>query len=572
MLSFLLAACFCNIHREKCGVNIDGHYWDFTALSKGLGLMSIPEGNEVYYFRLCDVLERSDLPSYATFENDMSVMMCNGRECDPAVSLQSFDWKLLIPDNPGAGVIYHADGEPFQTNNVWTTFDIDVNLDCDPSSTSEDPDYTVTVTNRSNEISMRMHIKTYHACPKTTPSPSPTPEWIPDCNYKFKFYSIVSMGVFIDFHAMNGGPGGIRNDMQAGPLQRTLFFQPCERMECPWGYKCDTDGYSSVWLCDPVDKDCESYGLIESPGNLNASFYWNKVDFDSAITTLTYKNDQTKRTTTLNITCNPFYEMDHFEFRPLFNIVGGDLTLTALAADACPTFSPTPIPAPEGMCVFRALNDILNLSTYDAPDSSGWSQTVTINGDPDNVATLYVQPCDGMACPTDHDCEGDDHATVWLCTNKDCKAYGLLANNMSARVSNDPVGISVNYKGDRKRQANIIYTYDEHATATSPVLPTDVTLQNTLVLNFVVGTNHFKNAASRGLSGGAIFLIVFFVGIFVYILATVLINYALKREWGFPHKDFWLEVAVCIKWGAVFAFTCGKVNLGASTEVKYDAI
>ena len=570
MLAFFVSLCLSHIHREKCGVNIDGYVWDMTELSKDLGLMRIPEGDDTYYFRLCDVLQRSDLPSYGAFEDDMSIMMCNGRECDPVVSLQAFDWKFIYADEPDLGVIYHADGEPFQVNNVWTTFDIDVNIECEP--TSQKPAYTVSMINMSNELSMRIGIKTTHGCPKKQNPPTPTPEWIPDCKIAKKFVSVVSMGVFMDFHAMNGGPGGIRSDVMAGSFQQVLFFQPCERMKCPWGYKCDTMEYSSVWLCRTDDKSCDSYGLIDAPGNLNASVYWEMpMDFDKAITTVTYNNTGNKRSAVLNITCNPFYEMDHFEFRPLVEVSpsNNELRMTALAADACATFSPTPIPAPEGMCILRALNDVLNLKDYNTVKSMGWSQKVTVNGDKSQVSTLYVQPCDGMPCPDGFDCEGDDHATVWLCSGDDCKAYGLLANNLTARVSTNPRGIRVNYKGDRKRQANIIYTYDKNANSTHPVLPTDVTLENTLILNIVVGTSHFHEKA--GVSGGAIFLIIFFVGIFAYVLGTVLFHYWRHREWAAPHKEFWLEVAVCIKWGAVFIFTCNS-NLGHPTEVKYDAI
>ena len=419
-----------------------------------------------------------------------------------------------------------------------------------------------------------MRLENSFGCPTraSVPTPTPTP-WPPKCRYIDRYTIAPAFGVDIDLAYLNGGPYGIRVPVTWKGKEHVIFFQPCERMSCPVGFTCPTDTWSSVWFCEKDGaRTCDSHGLVNAQNTYISLI--DPLDETWGFKLDIFHGTERDKNTTLYLKCNSIWPEGHIKFTS--EVIKDDMSivLNGTTKEACPTALPTPAPpTPGGNCSWADISErgeSVAISFSDLNNgTSGWLADVNIQMYP-TMNKLMYQPCGGMYCPDDTFCDGDEDATVWLCSGDDCKAYGLLANNLTARVSTNPRGISVNYKGDRKRQANIIYTYDKNANSTHPVLPTDVTLENTLILNIVVGTSHFHEKA--GVSGGAIFLIIFFVGIFAYVLGTVLFHYWRHREWAAPHKEFWLEVALSIKWGVVFVFTCNKVSLGHSTEVKYDAI
>lgn len=558
------------IERGTCWANIDGNKYDLSEIAKAKGLMSWEEQGYTYYMRLCDSLKSGDLPAESTIDiRDVSVARCQGGTCQPLLTTNSFDFKLYDKANPSSGFIYEADGEPILSGSEWTTFDIDINLRCDSTATNPDVNFETRVSVTGSETTLILSGSSKYGCPTSMPLPAPTPEWTPDCSVHKKVFQIVYYGVFVDFHDLNGGPYGIR----AGVGSNVLFYQPCERMLCPPGYSCDTEEYSSVWLCNPTDNTCTSYGLIDSPGNLDAKVDIDFEDYDRTNTTLTYRNPSNNRRAFVMIGCDKNYKMDHFEFPSTVELQSDDLYISALAADACPTFSPTPLPAPDSMCTIRRSDDeVLNLTAYNH-GSAGWSRSVKVNGQK-TESMLYMQPCDGMGCPNGHECEGDDHATVWLCTGTDCKGYGLMDKNLTAQKTKD--GIEVIYKGDRKRSAHVYFEYDDDAHHGEVILPSEVTLTGS-VLSFEVGVPLFDDDDDDDddISGGAVFLVIVIVGVLVYVAGTMLYQFIRKGVIEPPHKEFWGEVwrsiCICVKYVSTCGGRCGN-NLREYDSMKYDAV
>jgi len=65
-----------------------------------------------------------------------------------------------------------------------------------------------------------------------------------------------------------------------------------------------------------------------------------------------------------------------------------------------------------------------------------------------------------------------------------------------------------------------------------------------------------KGNDSSGLSGGSVFLIIFFVSLFVYFAAGAGYNYYQGKEGAeiIPQVEFWKDLPFLVKDGAVFSF------------------
>ncbi|OHT06707.1 hypothetical protein TRFO_25168 [Tritrichomonas foetus] len=558
-----------SIERFPCAANINGYLFNITELANGRknGFDIIKRtDDDRYYFKMCGELPHDELPPLAPDSTDISVMRCNysSHECASAIPVQSFDWKLLDQDNPNEGVIYHASGEPFvdPEDRQYYTIDFEIMLYCDKSETKPDTNYTYLVYNNTNEVVVRVIFFTAFACPVKKPSPSPTPNFAPDCEFEYYMSSVSHYGVYTDFKIFNDGPYGIRVPLTINKSEKTMFYQPCERMLCPFNYTCTDSGYSSAWLCDPVTRSCDNYGLI-SPDGIDAEIQHILVK-DSPIV-IRHQNENAKRNMTLTVSCNKLYEYDHFKFDKEATITDGSLKVTASAADSCYKQNPAPVPPFSDDICYAPLTYFgnVNMSTFNNNPDGHIAQV-------NDGYTLYYQPCGGMKCPNGAQCDGDNNATVWLCQNEsylDCIAYGLLENNLS--YSENVREFIVTYTGDRKRMTTVEYKCDESLKENEIKMPSVVTLFGTR-LRFSV---HSKNFCSRrngsSVTGGAIFLIVLFMGIILYLAFALIVGYVKNGRIGLPNTEFWTEFFACVSTGFMFIVKCGHMDVG---KTKYDEI
>ena len=117
----------------------------------------------------------------------------------------------------------------------------------------------------------------------------------------------------------------------------------------------------------------------------------------------------------------------------------------------------------------------------------------------------------------------------------------------------------------------------ESKTTTVPVSGTDPNLMFSfqLTTSAVCGPNNGGTPPSAdgdsGCGGGCAFLIIFFVGGFVYVAGTVAFYYVKEGKRGaelVPHKEFWKDLPLLCKDGAVFLVTKikGLVSGGGGGE------
>jgi hypothetical protein len=183
----------------------------------------------------------------------------------------------------------------------------------------------------------------------------------------------------------------------------------------------------------------------------------------------------------------------------------------------------------------------LNLAEYNRA-GEGWQANVAVKGDFAGEGVLYYQPCGGMGCPAEAQCEGDDGATVWLCQGIECIGYGLFEYNVSAHgVEAAEPYVEVSYRGDRHREAVVDYRYDETVTADGALrLPSEVTVFGTR-LRFEVGSDKSFNVRTvrKRVVWGAIVLIVVAAAAVLYLGIGVIVRWVKDGQMTLPNAGFW---------------------------------
>jgi hypothetical protein len=330
-------------------------------------------------------------------------------------------------------------------------------------------------------------------CPASGPTPTPTATpWVPKCQFTRRDPTEPEFGLKIDFSALNGGPYGLRVPVWSGDVEQILYLQPCERADCPIGYTCQSDTLSSAWLCDhsETDRKCVSYGLsngIPFATLLDAASSSNGIG-------LTLLRDLG---TKANLTCAPQTPRGHIEWNYNIDKSATGIGLRGTSVDVCRVLLGTPAPEPAfGNCSFAGTtsdNEVvsLNLKEFNV-GQTGWRQDVTVTGAESRAAQLIYQPCGAAYCPADAFCDGDEDATVWLCSSenvigKRCVGYGLYDRQISVEFGKPGTlasGIKVGYHGAISRYANVTWLCDR-SLGTSVKIDQSVVLgnDNSLTLN-----------------------------------------------------------------------------------------
>ncbi|OHT17154.1 hypothetical protein TRFO_12685 [Tritrichomonas foetus] len=471
------------IDRDLCMANLNGYKYNFLTLNSRV--FTFKPGNEdfTYYISLCKELTPNvvPVPAGSTFDfSDVFVARCNGSLCQALITENSWDWRYLNANEKDNGVNYFAIGEPFKNApDTYFSFDIEVQATCDRSST-EGPNVSVKYIYDNidnNEALLQMKFSSEYGCADIVTPPTPTPSpFKPNCDYTDRFDNMTDFGVDIHLTDMNGGPWGVRSvnlSLGAGKSDTILFYQPCERMECPPGYRCGSEKYSSAWLCnDQNQHTCESYGIIDGNGKSFIEPAFNDL-LDGL--NLTYAHGEENKSITFLLKCDNIMPKNHFLFNPQVEKNGNNLVVNVRAGNSCPQVIPDPTPQPDSHCVFNRTQSeqkstvFLNLTAHDKADQKGWISDVTWYNSGKKTGKLYYEPCDNAVCPRDAFCEGDEDATIFLCEDgpdgkPDCIAYGLLENRISMNFENFydvTEGVRVDYTADLQRTANVNWRCDK---------------------------------------------------------------------------------------------------------------
>ena len=469
------------ISRGNCTVNINGYTYSLAEMANArpADTYSDTENDWDYYVSICNSLTKEEIGGASTLSLD-GVLVARCQHWDPSScialsSLTSFDWRFYEPRAPNTGVTYYSYGQPYldpeSPYEVPYTFDIEVNVICDESATGQNPaSFTYDISN--NLITLKMDIVSASGCPKKGDVPTPTPiPWPPKCRYTDRYTESPTYGVDLELSSLNGGPYGIEVPVQVGEQEQIMFFQPCERSECPPGFSCQDQGMSSVWLCTKDEKVCQSYGVVDAQTTeISLS---NPFDETSGLV-IKFAGNGSTRNTAFYLNCNNFWPDGHVKFSSVTSL-DNTLSVYGTAKDVCPKTIPEPAPPGNKCSVWQTITqgETVHMELADFNNgTSGWTTELTLEGTP-KYTTLIYQPCGGIACPDDTFCDGDEDATVWLCRSetgvapdRECIGYGLYDMDLSWSLKNpdDPSqGVVTLYKGSRGRSAAINYVCNEAA-------------------------------------------------------------------------------------------------------------
>ncbi|OHT16830.1 hypothetical protein TRFO_12915 [Tritrichomonas foetus] len=469
-----------NIYRGDCEAILDTYKYDLTKFIGGDPYI-ITGDDYTYYIRMCPEPGEGD-------RQDVFLMQCgkgSGKNCIDVITQNSLDYKPRNPQNFSEGLIYFADSEPYtENNNTYKTLDLTFDLICDPTAVDTKIDFTYVIDDQSSIGQITARGRTDAACPKTVPSPTPTPVYEPDCHYTDRKDDDSDIGIDGDLALLNDGPFGVKTHIIVDGVEKTLFYQACERMKCPPTYTCSSDIYSSAWLCDKDERTCDSYGVSVDDINLKP------VSSSSLASGMIYRMEETTTGKSVNLTlwCSETYPDGHILWSDKGQINDDTLIIGGQAKEFCLKVIPTPNPPPVGgPCSFReSFNEELvsiNLATYNL-GNTGWTANVTVDATTSHPnSTLIYQPCGGIMCPADTYCDGDEDAEVWLCYTqndfRECVGYGLYKNNVSISLYNPTDidgGLLAHYTGDNRRFADVTIYCNQFLEPDTFELPNYVTL------------------------------------------------------------------------------------------------
>lgn len=452
-----------------CSVNIDGKRFDLhKAYDKQVQSFTDTDTGYTYYFKLCDALDQADLPfGSAAVMKGANVMRRkeNSQVWEYTNYLSEFDWTIREMT-----VNYNADGQPFQSEGLWHIVDFDVIIGCDASSTTAPPPFTKSIIHYGNRTQINILVNSQVGCPTTVQAPTPTPLFYPVCEFVSRMDNSSTAGIDAQLDEIDGGPFGVRAPVLYNGKQMALHLKPCGRMKCPPPYNC-TEGidYSNAWLCPLVpDSDlCESFGVAKSdvnPASVAAGGELNGFELDF------YEPTRNYHTKVRVKQAEESYPDGYMRIEENIFLDATSLTVSAYSHEADIVSIPIP-PSPLGKCnadIEGPSVDLkMSLKGLNPESISGyfkWNVNVSgIKGQ--NQFDLYYLPCGGIKCPSGHDCEGTEDATVYLCTDdRDCKAYGLFENNINFTLVNPfdfTKGLRTNYYGQNTKRAIVTYLCDQ---------------------------------------------------------------------------------------------------------------
>jgi hypothetical protein len=433
-----------------------------------------------FVFRLCQDLSRDDVGNATNVDLlDVVGVRCNASNlssCADFLSEAVLDWKFIDPTSPDRGVIFYAEGDPFfdRWHSNPETLDFQFIIYCDSKVT--DPNVEPTFIYAHDDFETSLTARIFHAvgCPTAVPSPTPTPTpWEPSCRFVRRDPQQPSFGLDVDFAQFNSGPYGSRFPVWVNDTEMIVFFQVCERADCPLGYACPSDSTSSAWLCEHHrgNRNCLSFGLATE--KLHADLIDNS-SASAGVRVSIRRDTQSSIQTSADVTCDGLVPLGHIFWLNEALLVNDTLTIKGRSQSLCSDWLPTPTPG--GNCTYFDVTSqgqrvALSLAAYNKISGGadvGWNVTVSVSG---AVYLLRYEPCGGMFCPPETFCDGDEDATVWLCwdegtTNQSfnqCTGFGLFGSDFHMRFLNPDdatAGVNVRYAGSIHRFANVTWLCD----------------------------------------------------------------------------------------------------------------
>lgn len=561
----------------KCTVNIDGHLFDFSDLEGKIKYFISPP--YVYYMSLCGELTNDDLPNYdATgFDpKDVQVARCKAHDykpnihtCEPILYVSSFDWKLFKADDFDSGVILFAEdfdinGYAYSKNFMQVMMHCGMSNETNPEANLKLASFLSSFTQNETTISIPNSL---YGCQQIVEAPTPTPPFSPQCSISVINPDDQSNSIEFDLKFLNNGPYGNRIPLDINTEKKILFFQPCERIECPYGYNCGQNSkYSSAWLCDE-NNTCQSYGIAE---DIILSYENNEHGTNTRAIYSDQKNDKN-----LNIifTCESFVPPGYMDILSA-EFENQNLTLTVGTSNSCYDIKPVqPQITADSNCSYVVENEeyitSFDLDVYDLDTShnpEGWKQSVIAKSQIEysNSEILYNPYINLISCPNNSFCDGMDEANLYHCYdditsgiyNRTCDGFGFFNSSTNVIYNALDESFVATYFSIKRAKAELRYQCNSNLKYKQLVLSSiiDRSVSN-LELNIYAPDACKQNKfpptnnpnKSIFMSYGAIAIYSVAGIVILYISIGFLVTKISTGKATFPNIEFWQRICCCCK-------------------------
>ena len=486
-----------HISRGLCSANINGNVYNLTDyFTKAY---EYNEGDVTFIFHPCRALVRGDFPVGANVDIDGAnvYMLTSTDSWQPVLYTTDFDWDELNSGIPG--IMYTADGNPYQTDDMkYNRVDFEMRFLCDEQDKDVNPEFTHSVSydrDSYGNIHTQITLMIAHYAGCATPfQPIPTPEpHFALCDYISRMDDDETRGIDAHLNILPNGAWGVRKRVTFMDNNMTLFYHPCGTMTCPLEFYCEEDeNESSVYLCPetPGTTDhCQSFGVAQE-NQMHVSLYGENENFGLKIEYAGHgaKSEMHMLPAVAN------YPEGYLRILEdtTFSAIEGTLYLESTSHEADIVTVPAPHNPGDDYCYAEGSSGTakikVNLTNYNVED--GYQTSVTVKPLLSSTATLYFQPCGGLACPKNHSCDGIEDSTVLLCyDDQGCRSYGMIEYNVSLSYdsANLTKGFTAVYVSDHSK-AQVQFECDESATSGSIILPETVT-RNGDEVHFTVRTS-----------------------------------------------------------------------------------
>jgi hypothetical protein len=459
------------IERYSCSANINGSFYSLNTWSSRPAESFFDSATGLlYYAKMCGGL---DGPDYFPQHSQYAIAVCNStaQVCYPIASRWAQDYRFINENNPSAGIVISFMGEPvpeLPSIQSWLTY---FYVNCDPGQTST----TISLAARSETVRTSHRVifqfGSNGGCPRIIPAPTPTPFYSPRCDFASRRYPPSRQGILLDLDGLNGGPFGHFFHIRIDDQPRTIFYQPCERSNCP-ATVCDTNvTFSSLWLCDENVTACVSYVSPDSPMSMSEARPGESRAVDIGWV-------QRGRWASVQLRCDASGFNNHLTLLNA-SLDANELRLSLIfgSRDVCPQSVLEP-ESPDPRQFFIDATDRAGLHVeFDARVLSvdpGPVQIMLAGVEFPFTRDLYYAPARGIACPFPGCCHQYEDAYMWICDDKpDCVPYGLFSEPTVIEPVTDTLndGVQIVYKGGEGHAAIVEFQCNPSLQSGVPQVP-----------------------------------------------------------------------------------------------------
>lgn len=381
------------------------------------------------------------------------------------------------------------------------------------------------------------------------------------------------------------------------------FFAPDGNITCPTGWDCKefSNMTGAGWICykneqkekvcfpDAVRTNIMTMRALDGSMDKGAEIVYNGVyNYDLELNVYCDKDSPYD----LPLSSAPSYHLN--------TATGGqEISFESTSSMVCPkkfatprypVVKPTATPNPQILA---------NISWDQDFDEDGHQVELNFNRIPDTMqsdialgappsayelATIVYSPVDRIPCPADYKCPDMEKGNIWKCfkneTDKYCYVIGNAEYGMNTELAPNNgyihADVAATYWGGANGARTTLLFVCNHSVPKDTIRfdPVGVQRYNGKAA-YAIMYVHTMNVCwdvnkESGLSGGAIFLTIVFVGATLYFAGGALVMFFIKGTVALPNAAFWESFWAAVQTGAVYLFTCGKkTSFGVAS---YDAI